>query len=281
MMIKKLLLQSTKQLQNVKLDSAQLDAKILLKRVTGFSDLDLALRGDEHLNEKQLDEFNSLMERRLQYEPIAYIIGHKEFWGLDFKVTRDTLIPRPASELFIETALERFDESAPLRILDLGTGSGCLILSLLHSFPKATGMGVDLSPDALEVANHNARHLKLKERVQFIHSNWCEHVTGEFDLIISNPPYIPESEELMPDVGEFEPNSALYGGESGIMAYETLIPQLKRHTHQKTEFYCEIGQGQTPEVTLILNRYNMCVLDVKKDLQAIERIIIADFFTNS
>lgn len=277
MMIKKVLLHSTKHLQDVGIDSAQLDAKVLLKFVTGFSDVDLVLKADQILPEDQIAAYNFLIQRRAYFEPVAYIIGVKEFWGLPFNVTPATLIPRPESELFIEAALERFDKNAPLKILDLGTGTGCLILTLLHEFKNAYGVGVDTSSEALSIASENARALGLQDRIEFIKSNWCDKVEGSFDLIVTNPPYIPEDEKLMKDVKDYEPDRALFGGKSGLSAYESLVPQLKRHTSEKTELFCEIGAGQLSQIGLILEKYNAHVLGVKRDMQAIERLIIACF----
>lgn len=281
MTIKKIILQSTKHLQDAGVNTAQLDTKILIKAVTGFSDIDLILKGEDELTTEQLETFKILLKRRARHEPIAYLLGEKEFWGLTFKVTPATLIPRPESELFIETTLERFSKDAALKILDLGTGSGCLILSLLHEFKEAQGVAVDCSLEALKVAEENAKRLGLQGRCEFRKSHWCEEVEGKFDLIISNPPYIRDDEVLMKDVGEYEPEQALFGGNNGLVAYKRLIPQLKRHSHPKTTFLCEIGAGQLPEIQVLLEMCGMRVVDVKKDLQDIHRLVVSLFLTNS
>jgi release factor glutamine methyltransferase len=186
---------------------------------------------ERELSPDELDRIAALVAARAQRRPMAQVTGRREFWSLEFEVTCDTLDPRADSECLIEAALAVVpDRDAPLRILDLGTGTGCLLLALLHECPRATGLGVDISQAALAVAKRNARALGLAARAAFLASDWGRAVAGEFDLVLANPPYIRAADlaALAPEVAHFEPRLALDGGPDGLDAYRRLAPDVAR-----------------------------------------------------
>ncbi|WP_395074355.1 peptide chain release factor N(5)-glutamine methyltransferase, partial [Hyphococcus sp.] len=192
---------------------------------------------------------------RAQSEPVAYITGVREFWSLEFKVTPDVLIPRDDSGVLIEAALARRSRDEKLRIADLGTGSGCLLCALLTEFPSSTGIGVDISLAALGIARENATTLGLAGRAQFAAGNWLERLTGEFDLIIANPPYIPvgDRQGLARDVAEYEPEGALFAGADGLDAYRQIIKQLPLRLVDDGLVLMECGAGQADSLAAMLD----------------------------
>jgi release factor glutamine methyltransferase len=195
--------------------------------------------------------FQALIARRAAHEPIALILGKREFWSLDFAVSPATLIPRPDSETLIEAALANFAGRDPPRsVLDLGTGTGCLLLAALSEFPAAFGVGVDLSFPAVALAKRNAAMLDMSGRADFLCAAWASALEGRFDLILSNPPYIPTSQldGLMPEVARFEPWSALDGGPDGFSAYRRLVPDLARLLAPNGVAVLELGAGQAPMI---------------------------------
>ena len=196
--------------------------------------------------------FAALIARRVAHEPIALILGYREFWSLPFAVSRSTLIPRPESETLIEAALSAFaDRPPPRRILDLGTGTGCLLLALLSEFTQAFGIGIDRSPDAVRLARTNANRLGLIDRSGFVVSDWTNSINGRFDLVVSNPPYIRRDDipTLMPEVREYEPVRALDGGEDGYEAYRTIVPRLPDLLEPGGVAILELGEGQATYVS--------------------------------
>jgi release factor glutamine methyltransferase len=191
--------------------------------------------------------FATLITRRAAREPLAYILGWREFWSLRFRVSPATLIPRPDSETLVEAALALCpDPQAPIRVLDLGTGTGCLLLAVLHERPNAFGVGVDRSESAVHVALSNACDLGLAERSVFLCGDWAGSIRGRFDLVLSNPPYIatPELAGLMPDVASHEPRSALDGGNCGLGAYRAIIAALPHLLAPSGAAVLELGAGQ-------------------------------------
>jgi release factor glutamine methyltransferase len=199
--------------------------------------------------------FDAFIARREKREPVAYILGRKEFWSLDFEVTPAVLIPRPDSETVIETALQERKATPPTRILDLGTGSGCLLVALLTEWPTATGVGVDISPDALAVAKRNAERLGVADRTSFVVADFANLALGErFDLVVANPPYIAESEHahLDPDVRDHEPRLALTSGRDGLRDIERIARALHDLMTDESLALIEIGhdQGESAPKTL-------------------------------
>lgn len=206
-------------------DTARLDAEVLMAHALGCSRSDLLLR---HMTCAAPASFAPLVERRMAHEPVAYIVGAQEFYGLELAVSSAVLIPRGDSETLIEAARESLDESPPRRILDLGTGSGALLLAALSIWPEAEGIGVDRSPDALAVATANGRRHALTARFRqrdWTQAGW-EDGLGTFDLVLANPPYVEDAADLAPSVRAHEPAGALFAGPDGLDDYRLLIPQL-------------------------------------------------------
>lgn len=226
----------------------RLDAEVLLAHVLGLPRLQMLIDTTREVAHEQEQAFDALVTRRATGEPVAYITGSREFWSLEFQVTPATLIPRPDSETMIEAVLRAFPEARALRVLDLGTGSGCLLLSVLHEFPDSFGVGVDRSAEAALVAAGNAQRLGLGERSAFVVSDWATALSGPFDCILSNPPYIGEDEVLSPEVADFEPRSALFAGDAGLDDYRRIIPELERLLAPGGKVFLEIGYTQAEAV---------------------------------
>jgi release factor glutamine methyltransferase len=229
----------------------------------------------EHAHGNQV-VFEELIERRLQREPVAYIIGHKEFWSLDFEVGRGVLIPRPETETLVEVALADLpDRIGAYRVLDLGTGSGCLLVTLLSEFPNTTGVGIDSSEAALGWARRNIAKHGLAERAELVQAAW-EAAEGAFDLIVSNPPYIRTGDlaGVPPDVRHHEPRDALDGGPDGLAAYTALAPILKRHLRPQGLGLMEIGAGQHHMVGEIMAAAGLEVARIAADLAGIPRCVV-------
>jgi release factor glutamine methyltransferase len=261
----------------------RLDARLLLEHVTGLSREAITGHPETSLLPAQFVAYKELLARRVLREPVSHIIQKREFWGLHFYVTKDTLDPRPDSETLIEAVLARFpDREAPLTILDLGTGTGCLLLTLLTEYPNARGTAVDISPAALEVARHNSVHLGVGARTEFNLSSWGETLTGNFDLIISNPPYIEEADiaSLEPEVAHYEPHLALSGGRDGLECYRALAPRINALLRADGIAVLECGKGQENDVSTILLAHNIHRVSYAYDLAGVARCVIATKNTN-
>ena len=232
-------------------DNPRLESRLLLAHALGLTQNDLIRHPDRRVD---VASFQTLLARRAAREPIALIVGHREFWSLRFAVSTATLVPRPDSETLIEAALTAFANRArPATILDLGTGTGCLLLALLTEFPSAWGIGLDLSSEAAALARHNADRLGLSNRSGFVVSDWTDSLLGRFDLIICNPPYIPAAdiETLMPEVSRHEPRRALDGGADGCEAYRMILPRLTHHLAPQGVAILELGCGQANSMTAL------------------------------
>ncbi len=268
-------LQSATQKLSLTSDSPRLDAELLMAHALGMERADMLLRRDElHLPEL----YQTFVERRLRNEPIAYIIGKQDFWDLSLKVTPDVLIPRPDSETIIEWIAEIYTDNAPSNILDLGTGSGALLLAALSVFPDAHGIGIDNSAAAISIARENAQINDMLGRCEFMlgdwtKANWDKMFTAPFDIIISNPPYIGDEEILMADVAQFEPAQALFAGEDGLRDYQTLIPTLHKILTKNGRIFFEIGQSQAQSITKIAQEHSYNV-QLKQDLAGLDRVLM-------
>jgi release factor glutamine methyltransferase len=229
-------------------ETPRLDAELLMAHALGMAREKLLLWG---MDQDVSPQFDNLLTRRLAHEPIAYIIGTKAFWSIELTVTPDVLIPRPDSETLIAAAVAHFGQAGPNMVLDLGTGSGALLLAALSEWPSARGVGVDSSEAALTIARGNAAALGLANRAVFLRGNWCEGLTATVDLILSNPPYVETGASLAPNVSAYEPHSALFAGEDGLADYECLIPQLARVLAPKGIVCLEIGHTQRAAVTVL------------------------------
>lgn len=264
-------------LQQERIESASLDARVLLEHVLGVSREQLLFSLDLEITKEQYTRLEILVEKRIERQPIAQIIGKREFWGMNFVVSENTLDPRPDSETLIEYVLERVkNRAAALRILDLGTGTGCLILSLLSELPAAKAVAVDYCEKALLIAKENAMALGLIGKVEFICSDWCENISGEFDIIISNPPYIPSDAiaVLAPEVSKFEPKLALDGGKDGFSCYRKIVGALPKVMAKNGFVAFELGIGQQHLMEELARKNDLEVVGVRHDLGGIARCII-------
>ncbi len=254
-------------------DNPRREARLLLAHALGLSANDLIRDPDRLVDDRG---FGALVARRAEHEPVALILGYREFWSLRFLVSSATLIPRPDTETLVDATLAAFaGRPPPKRILDLGTGTGCLLLALLTEYPSAFGIGVDLAADAAELARANASQLGLIDRAAFVVSKWTNALNGQFDMIISNPPYVPhaEIESLMPEVAGFEPACALDGGSDGLDAYRLIIPKLRQHLVRNGIAVLEVGSGQATFV-MQLAREAGFIASYRADLAEISRAVI-------
>jgi len=222
-------------------DTARLDAELLMAHALGVERQALLLDPARFIVP---DRFAELVTLRMMHEPIAYILGYRDFWTIRLGVGPGVLIPRPDSETLIEAAIEHFGTAGPKRILDLGTGPGTLLYAALAEWPAATGLGVDASEIALDYAQENALSLQLEDRTELMLGDWAGQVEGTFDLILCNPPYIAEFEALMPDVADHEPPGALFAGADGLNDYRRIIPDLPRLLAPGGAAILEIGATQ-------------------------------------
>jgi len=255
------------------LPSARRDAELLLMRAANIDRAFLLTHPDASLTPEQLATYNQWIERRAQHEPIQYITGEQEFYGLPLRVTPDVLIPRPETEHLVEAALERLPRNTPVTIADVGTGSGAIAIALAHSLPQASITALDTSPAALAVARHNAERHHLAGRIRFLESDLLAAVASEtFDAIVSNPPYVSELEVLVPEVLNYEPYAALFAGCSGLDIYQRLIPQARHCLKPQGWLLMEIGHNQRDALAALLTGWND--IDFVSDLQGIPRVAI-------
>lgn len=266
---------SAKELEQQGILTSKLDVKILLSHLLNIDSKELIMYFNQHIEQKFINSFNQLLKRRLNREPIANIVNKKSFWSYDFFVNENVLTPRNDSEILIEAVLSNYNNMQEgLKILDLGTGSGCLILSLLKMYKNASGLAVDISEKALKVARQNAENLKINN-IKFLKNNWNDNIEEKFDIIISNPPYIPTKEikELEPEVNKFNPLLALDGGEDGLNCYRYLAKSLDKNLKENTKIFLEIGKNQEKDIKKIFNENGYKLLKMYKDLAEINRIL--------
>ena len=272
--------ESVQTLRHAKIDEARLDARLIVAYGLNMTSQQVFGYPERQLKDGDLEGVRKLVARRSQHEPVALIIGEKEFWSLLFKVTAATLIPRPDSETLIEAVLAaQPDKKWPTRILDLGTGSGCLLLALLHEYENSTGVGIDLSEDALKVARFNGENLGLGGRADFIQADWNNWVPSlaEFDIIISNPPYVAENDRgtLLADVVDYEPDRALFAGQDGLREYKTIISLLAESTNVTGNVFFEVGINQADVVAKMLKKAGLVDIFIHLDIAGIGRCVAA------
>ncbi len=258
------------------IDNSRLDAEILLCKAINCNRIKLYIDQDKPLSQGELNAMHSLVERRIKHEPIAYILGSKGFMLDDFAVSPAVLVPRPETELLVEKAASLFNDE-PIEILDIGTGSGAIVISLLKLLPKAHAKAVDISSDALGVAVANAQNLGVADRVKFVKTDVYQGLdTQKFDLIISNPPYIPNADmdSLDEDVKK-EPRLALAGGEDGLDFYRRIVAGADKYLAADGVLAMELGIYQGPAVEKICHETGYVVTKITKDYAGIERDIFA------
>ena len=267
--------ESSHKLEEVSGNNSKREAEILLE--FSIKSQGKLFQLDHEISEDSYVFFKTLLEKRLKFQPISQIIGQRYFWKSKFLVTSDVLDPRPDTETLIEHALSlgKFN-----RILDLGTGSGCILLSLLNEYKEANGIGIDISKKALNIAKKNADLLNLKHRALFKLGNWCENIAGKFDLIVSNPPYISEYEmtNLSKDVLNWEPRIALTPEGDGLEAYKYILNGAKKLLKPNGKLILEIGYNQRDDVSNLLKSNNYKNITFIKDINNKDRIISASWF---
>lgn len=251
-------------------ETARLDAELLMANALGV-ERDALLLGDQ--DQSAPDSFEALVERRLTHEPVAYILGHRDFWTIRLAVGPGVLVPRPDSETLIEAAVEHFGEVGPVTVLDLGTGPGTLLLAALAQWPEARGLGVDASLEALAYAERNAAASGLADRAEFRRGDWTLGVEGRFDLILCNPPYIEADASLPPDVANWEPAGALYAGADGLDDYRRLAPLIAPLLALGGIVCIEIGAGQAEAVSALFAAQGFTI-ESRADLRGITRALI-------
>lgn len=270
-----------KAFETQEIETANLDARLLLQHVLQIDHAALILQMDRVLTEQEISLLCPLIERRLKREPISRIFGKSEFWSLPFLINGQTLDPRPDTETLITAALKMIgpEKETPLRILDLGTGSGCILLSLLTELETATGVGVDLNPGAIELAQLNATNLGLENRSSFFVSNWFSEINEPFDLIVSNPPYIPSKDlsDLDKDVIDYDPMLALDGGATGLAPFEQIVGGVGDYISSPTWLLFECGAGQDAAIISLIEQSpiakKISKWEVFPDLAGIIRVI--------
>jgi release factor glutamine methyltransferase len=253
-----------------------IDARLLVEAAAGATRADLLSDPHRELSPAQAATLEDYLARRELREPVAHILGRKGFWNLILKVGPEVLTPRPDTETVVQAALEALAPEAPARILDLGVGSGAILLAVLHERPAAKGLGVDRSEEALAVARDNAASLGLAGRAALLRGDWTSGLgDATFDLVLANPPYIPSAdiEHLEPEVRQYEPRSALDGGPDGLDAYRTLAPEILRVLTPGGAFVVEIGHDQGPAVRELFAAAGADELRVGQDLSGRDRIV--------
>ena len=254
-------------------EDAAIDADVLARHVLGWDRARLLARGGDPATAEFIRRFDAAIGRRAAREPVALITGSREFWGLDFEVTRDVLIPRPETELIVEAALHARAET-PRRIADVGTGSGCLAVSLAIEFPRSHVVAGDTSEPALHVARRNAQRHGVDTRISFVRADLLEALPGPFDLIVSNPPYVPDAEPLPPDVARYEPRAALFAGPDGLAVLRVLIPGAMALLAPNGTLVVEFGFGQADGVEALARASGWRRIELKTDLQGIPRVAV-------
>lgn len=279
MVLSELLQEIKQEFEKKDIDTAALDARILVMEATGLDRVALTMSPDLEIDDKTQQILKGYVQRRLNYEPVSRILGEREFWGLPFKVTPDTLDPRPDTEILVEIVLKFTENNKDKEwtVIDLGTGSGSIVLSLLHELPNAKGLGVDISDAALAIAKDNAARLGLDGRCDFQGGGWqsLKGSAQKFDIVVCNPPYISEEEftNLMPDVKLFDPKIALVGADNGLKCYKEVSELLPHLLHEEGFCALEIGFNQAEQVTEIFNTSELSTEGVIPDYAGNDRVV--------
>lgn len=259
------------------LDSPRLDARLLVAHALSLDPAQVFMRGDEVLTDPQSVALDAVKARRLAREPVGRILGYREFYGKEYFLGPATLEPRPDSETLVDAALKQRKPKQVANILDLGTGSGCLLLAILDEWPEAAGLGIDRAPDAIAIARINAERLGLASRALFQPGDWCGGLSGRFNLIVSNPPYIRTGDlaRLEPEVLHFDPRLALDGGDDGLATYRAFLPQLMDHLAPDGVVLLEVGFDQAEAVAALCAGHGLKKTAFHSDIAGIARVVEA------
>lgn len=260
-----------------KIQEADLDARLLLEFVCGTRRHDHLVHGDREVAESQVREYLELIMRRAQHIPLQHLTGTQDFMGLTFRVNEHVLIPRQDTEILVEEVMKELHDG--MRILDMCTGSGCILISLLHYSNECEGVGADISEKALCVAGENGKRILGDRDVKWIHSDLFEKVEGKFDRIVSNPPYIPSRviDTLMPEVREHEPLSALDGSEDGLIFYRRIIGEAPKYLKRGGLLYFEIGYDQGGDVKCLMEEAGFVDVEVVLDYAGLDRVVFGTY----
>ena len=277
MNIQTLLNQASKTLKQLPNTSSKLDSEILLSEIIKKNRQYLILNSNEELKKENIKSFDYLVKRRKKGEPIAYLINKKEFWKQNFYINQNVLIPRPDTETLVEETLKLFNVNSKLNMLDIGTGSGCILISILKERRNFFGTGIDISKKAINVARFNAKMHQLSNRVKFYNSDVDKFLIGKYDLVVSNPPYIKRQDlkYLEVDVKGFEPKLALDGGKDGFSKITKVISKTSTLLKRNGRFILEIGFGEKNRILSILKQNNFFINKVVKDYGKNDRCVIS------
>lgn len=267
-------------LRAAEIESAALDARMLLGKATGLDTSALIAGSGNTLSAKTIAAFDALCDRRVRHEPVACILGTKEFRGLSFSLNEATLVPRPETEILVDAGLDVAGKTPgrPLRICDLGTGSGAILIALISELDHATGVGVDISGSALAIALANARRHGVADRIRFIHGDFSISLGETFDMVVANPPYIRQGDlaGLDREVRDYDPALALDGGSDGLAAFRVIAARLPALLKPGGTALVEIGAGQADSVTALFAGQGLEIRAIRPDLAGIERVVVAE-----
>jgi len=270
--------EAARQLAAAGIEAPLREARLLLGHAADLPPATIMAWPERSVPAAAVRRFEDFLKRRTAHEPVSRLLGRREFWSLDFQVTAETLDPRPDTETLIEAVLAQLpDRTAPYRLLDLGTGTGCILAALLSELPGASGLGIDRSPAAARIAAANTRRLGFSDRAAFLVGDWAKAIDGRFDIIVSNPPYIATAEidGLAPEVNQHDPHLALDGGADGLDAYRSLAPVVARLLSPGGIAAVEIGQGQADGVARLFVEADLGMVERRRDLSGIERVVLA------
>ena len=275
MLLSELQKKITKILAEGGIETNSLDARIILREIFNFDEKELILNSDLILSESKISKVQKIITRRLNYEPVSKIFGKRDFYNSTFSISDDVLDPRPETEHIVEIANNFILEKGYESFIDLGTGSGCIILSILKENKNLTAVGVDISIDAINIAKKNSKDMNLEKRSSFLVSNWLSSIYSSYDLIISNPPYIPSDEiiTLSKTVKNFDPLISLDGGQDGLKCYKEIAQDINRVINKNGRVILEIGYNQAHDVIKIFESKEFKLLKIYNDINGLNRIL--------
>ena len=275
MLLSELQKKITKILAEGGIETNSLDARIILKEIFNFDEKELILNSDLILSESKISKVQKIITRRLNFEPVSKIFGKRDFYNSTFSISDDVLDPRPETENIVEIANNFILEKGYESFIDLGTGSGCIILSILKENKNLTAVGVDISIDAIDIAKKNSKDMNLEKRSSFLVSNWLSSIYNSYDLIISNPPYIPSDEiiTLSKTVKNFDPLISLDGGQDGLKCYKEIAQDINRVINKNGRVILEIGYNQAHDVIKIFESKEFKLLKIYNDINGLNRIL--------